>query len=195
MPEYVWYAGYGSNLSRERFLCYIRGGKPRFGRKIHAGARSTGLPAEDRSLAIKHRLYFALPEPSTATENWGPGGVAFIDPEPDEEATTVCRLWRITREQYEDLKSQEGRVWYAAEVELAEVDGISVMTVTHKQRLRNELPPSAAYLKTIAVGLQETAGMGMEEIAAYFLDKAGIKGRMSRSNIIEVLSALPRERA
>ena len=25
---YVWYASYGSNMNRERFLCYIRGGQP-----------------------------------------------------------------------------------------------------------------------------------------------------------------------
>jgi len=27
---YVWYVGYGSNLLRERFLCYILGGKFEF---------------------------------------------------------------------------------------------------------------------------------------------------------------------
>jgi len=29
---YVWYAGYGSNLNKQRFMCYIKGGTPTYGK-------------------------------------------------------------------------------------------------------------------------------------------------------------------
>ena len=28
-PKRVWYASYGSNLQRERLMCYIKGGTPK----------------------------------------------------------------------------------------------------------------------------------------------------------------------
>ena len=190
MFEHVWYAGYGSNLSRQRFLCYILGGKPALGLRKHRGSRDTTPPAADRILTVKHRLYFALPEGSTRTQNWGPGGVAFIDPEIDEGAETICRIWKITGEQYEDVRRQEGLTWYDKEVTLGEAHGIPILTVSHGCHLEHTLPPSPAYLKTIAMGLKETAGLSGEEIAIYLLDKTGVKGRMRKDEIVAMLADL-----
>jgi len=175
MPYEVWYAGYGSNLSRQRFLCYLAGGKPTFGMREHKGSRDATAPAENRLLVITHSLYFALPEGSTRTENWGVGGVAFIDPEGDRDTKTICRMWRITREQYEDVRVQEGLSWYDKEIVLGKAEGLPILTVTHSRRLGHLVAPSAAYLRTIAVGLRETAGLSDEEIADYFRHKPGIK--------------------
>ena len=188
--EHVWYAGYGSNLSRQRFLCYILGGKPALGSKDHEGSKDHAPPTEDRILTVKHRLYFALPEGSTGTENWGPGGVAFIDTESDESAETICRMWRITGEQYADVRRQEGLTWYDKEIALGEADGIPILTVSHGRRLKHTVTPSPAYLKTIATGLKETAGLSTEEIAIYLLDKAGIEGGMRKHEITGVLADL-----
>jgi hypothetical protein len=126
----------------------------------------------------------------TSTQNWGGGGVAFIDPEIDESAETLCRTWLITGGQYGDLRQQEGVAWYDDEVTLGEIDGIPILTVTHRRRLIDILPPSPAYLKTIAVGLRETAGWSDDEIAIYLLGKTGIQGRMRRHEIMALLEAL-----
>jgi hypothetical protein len=190
MFEYVWYAGYGSNLSRQRFLCYILGGKPALGSKNHEGSKDPTPPGANRILTVKHRLYFALPRGSTGTKNWGPGGVAFIETESDESAETICRMWRITREQYEDVRKQEGLTWYDKEITLGEADGIPILTVSHGHRLEHTVAPSPAYLRTIATGLRETAGLSTEEIAIYLLDKAGIEGKMRKHKIAGMLADL-----
>ncbi len=190
MPEHVWYAGYGSNLNRQRFLCYILGGTPALGSKNHKGSRDAALPAEDRILTVKHGLYFALPDGHARTENWGPGGVAFIDPETDRDADTICRIWRLSRGQYEDVREQEGRTWYDKEITLGEADGVPILTVSHGRRLEPTMPPSPAYLKTIAMGLKETAGLSDEEIADYLLDKPGVRGRIRKHEIAGMLAGL-----
>ena len=190
MRERVWYAAYGSNLSRERFLCYLVGGRPSLGKQEHRGSKDTAPPAMDRLLAITHSLYFALPEGSTRTRNWGEGGVAFIDPEADPHAKTICRMWRITAEQYRDVRQQEGHALYDREILLGRAEGLPILTVTHGRRLGNVLPPSRAYLKTIAIGLRETAGLSDEEIVEYFQHKAGIKGRITKTGIGEMLADL-----
>ena len=79
--NYVWYVGYGSNLSKQRFLCYILSGIPRYGRKRNQGCTNKGLPLEHRPIKIPYGLYFALPEERKRTSNWGKGGVAFITPD------------------------------------------------------------------------------------------------------------------
>ena len=188
MPHETWYAGYGSNLSRQRFLCYLAGGIPAFGMRKHKGSRDATAPAESRLLVITHSLYFALPEGGTHTENWGAGGVAFIDPDGDPDTKTICRIWRITRAQYEDVRVQEGLSWYDKEVMLGEADGLPILTVTHACRLEHLVAPSAAYLRTIAVGLRETAGLSDEEIADYLHDKAGIKGRIPKTEMGRLLA-------
>jgi hypothetical protein len=186
MESDVWYVGYGSNLSLQRFLCYIQGGKPLFGKKHHVGCADPGLPEDDRPIVIPYSLYFALPDGGKDTENWGPGGVAFISPEKDERALTAGRLWRITRAQYTEVKRKEGP-WYRKEIKLGESDGISIYTITHEVELANLIPPSEAYLKTIALGLKETCAWKNEEIANYLVGKKGIKGTLSRHKILQIL--------
>lgn len=122
--EYIWYAGYGSNLSEQRFQCYIHGGTPRFGRKQNAGCKDKTLPARNKSIIIHYPLYFALPGSSRETSNWGSGGVAFIRYHEDKELETFCRMWKITKEQYEEVRNQEGRSWYGKEIPLGENDGV-----------------------------------------------------------------------
>jgi hypothetical protein len=190
MCEDVWYAGYGSNLSRQRFLCYISGGTPRFGNKRHPGCSDATPPRESRILEVTHRLYFALPEGAAHTKNWGVGGVAFLDETTAEDTRTICRMWRIKRAQYEEVRRQEGLAWYDTSVDLGQADGIPIVAVSHAGRLDNILAPSIAYLKTMALGLKETAGLGDDEIAAYFLDKTGIAGRMRKDEILAILADL-----
>lgn len=191
MKSKVWYVGYGSNLSEQRFLCYIEGGTPLFGKKKYKGCTDKTLPIERRSKIIHYPLYFALPQGETKTENWGDGGVAFIRLQKDVNTETLCRMWKITKEQYEQVRNQEGRSWYNYdEIPLGEEEGIPIYAVTNKDNLDNVLLPSESYLKTIALGLKETYKFDNEEIANYLIDKKGIKGYLAKDKIIEIIENL-----
>lgn len=122
MSKYVWYVGYGSNLSKQRFLCYIVGGIPMYGKKENGPCRDSTMPTADKQFRIPYRLYFALPTGKTETANWGKGGVAFISPtiERNENNWSLCRMWKITDEQYAEVWQEEGNsdTWYGKEISL-----------------------------------------------------------------------------
>lgn len=69
----VWYAAYGSNLDRDRFLTYLGGGRPPGATRTYPGARDRRPPANDRPLLLPGALFFAWESPT-----WG-GGIAFYD--------------------------------------------------------------------------------------------------------------------
>ena len=94
---YVWYSAYGLNVHEQRFLCYIKGCTPRFGRKCDKGFTDKTPPVDKKAITINYPLYFALPDRKTETPNWGVGGVAFIDPQEDKKLKTFCRMWKITK--------------------------------------------------------------------------------------------------
>ena len=182
--SYVWYVGYGSNLHQQRFLCYIEGGRPQLGASMAAGCRDKTTPIANKAIEIQHPLYFAIPNKGRETSNWGRGGVAFLDPQRDAGARTYCRMWKITAEQYEDVRQQEGQTWYDREICLGSECGTPIVTVTNSLVIKNILTPSDAYLKTIALGLAETYDFSQDEIADYLLDKTGIKGALGKSDIL-----------
>jgi hypothetical protein len=190
LGSYVWYVGYGSNLSEQRFLCYIQGCTPIFGKKQNSGCKDKTLPKGNKPITIHYPLYFALPGRNKETTNWGPGGVAFISTCKDEKTKTLCRMWKIKREQYEEVKTQEGPSWYDYEIPLGDEDGIPVYTITNKNNLNNILQPSEAYLKTIALGLKETYKFDNEEVANYLIEKIGIKGKLAKNEILGFLASL-----
>jgi len=189
--HYVWYVGYGSNLSKQRFLCYILGGTPKYGKKSNQGCTNKTLPLEDRPIKIPYSLYFALPGEIEGTSNWCKGGVAFITPEKveDENLWTLGRMWKITKDQYKEVKKQEGTTWYNHEILIGEDNGIPIYTITNKSRLNNIKPPSERYLKTIALGLKETYNMSNEEICEYLIGKNGINRNFTKNNLISIIES------
>lgn len=187
MGSNVWYVGYGSNLSKQRFLCYIEGGTPLFGKRHHDGCTDKTLPKNNRPIIIHYPLYFALPKGRTKTENWCDGGVAFISPYKDVNTKTLCRMWKITKEQYEQVRDQEGRSWYNCEIPLGEEEGIPIYTITNEYNLDNILSPSEAYLKTIALGLKETYEFDNEKVANYLIEKIGIKEKLTKDKILRII--------
>jgi hypothetical protein len=188
MSRYVWYVGYGSNLSKQRFLCYIIGGTPKFGNKYYHGCTNTDCPIDDKPFRIPYRLYFALPNKKVETSNWGKGGVAFVCPEKeqDEHNWTWCRMWKITCAQYEEIREQEGQGWYNQEIFLGEKNEIPIRTITNTNLLSNIMRPSDAYLKTITIGLKETYNFTDNEIAAYLFKKEGVKGNITKEKLIDI---------
>ena len=187
--KYIWYVGYGSNLSKQRFLCYIVGGTPKYGTKCYDRC-SDPYPIDDRPIKIPHRLYFALPNGYTKTDNWGEGGVAFINPltEENEGYWSLCRMWKITCEQYEKVRDKEGRCWYDHKMYLGEEGGTPIYTITNKLHLTNILQPSDTYIKTVALGLKETFYFGDDTIAAYLIEKEGLK-KFTKDTMIGVFQS------
>ena len=55
----IWYVAYGSNLSRERFCHYLRGGRPDGVERDYPGCRDTSDELDNFGLLITGGIYFA----------------------------------------------------------------------------------------------------------------------------------------
>jgi hypothetical protein len=206
---YVWYASYGSNLLRDRFLCYILGGIPEGAKKHNTGTPDKSLPLEDRPILIPNPLYF-----SERSDSWQGAGVAFISPQTEEGPKTMGRMYLITPEQFIGVVRQEnglepedellqvplddiqqqgeaiiGESWYGRIVYLGNEKGFPIYTFTTPKSIHDVLPttPGENYLRTIGRGLIETYGLTTEEVADYFLAKPGVQGIWSRERLLAAL--------
>src|SRR5690348_6833173 len=98
---WVWYAAYGTNLRRERFLCYLGGGRPEGALRGYPGCRDRSPPRAEVVLSLPGRLTFGG-ESSTWT-----GGMAFL------ETSASTRVWArgylVTVGQLSDVLAQEIR--------------------------------------------------------------------------------------
>lgn len=163
--NYIWYACYGSNLLRERFMLYITGGKCRFNGKRYDGCTDKSEPLEEKAISISYTLYFAKHSPS-----WSNCGVAFLMPEKDLEAATLGKAYKITEEQFDDVHRQEGKGWYDKILDLGMVDGTLVKTFTHSVICPSN-KPSQEYFEVVSLGLKETyPQITDEQIKTYLLD-------------------------
>jgi hypothetical protein len=184
MTNYVWYLSYGSNLSKERFLCYIQGGTPTGSKKAEKGCRDHSLPLKDEAYEIPYPLYF-----SKNSSRWN-GGVAFIGKVPEKNARTLARMYLITKEQFMDVVSQENAgkqlnidfeevkqekskeivdAWYGNILYIGEKDGYPIYTFTSNEDIENAVltKPSISYLNTIMIGLKEAFGLTHQEAMEY----------------------------
>ena len=93
---YVWYACYGSNINRERFMRYIN------------NCTDRTEPVEDRPYEFAHPVFFA-----GASSIWGGKGKVFLDDTADGHA--FGRIYKITDEQYSDAKENHGTLGQAME--------------------------------------------------------------------------------
>ena len=182
----VWYAAYGSNLSRERFEIYLHGGTPRGATHTYPGSRDASDPIDDVADEIPAELVFG----GTST-TWG-GGVAFLGAEPG--AIAKARLYLLTIEQVADVIAQEnwlepgtleiddlmldrtttlpGSHMYGTVVALHRRENVPVLAVSQDPATPANTP-SAPYLRHIADGLRESHAMSDEEICAYLAMKRG----------------------
>lgn len=163
MSELI-YAAYGSNLLKERFMVYIKGG-------VYEGYEYKGSSDKTEPVSlgweyVPYRLYFAK-----KSLRWDNKGVAFLSckKETDKNYFAVVRLWKISKIQFEDIKEQEGKAWYNAELRLVELEEkyrIPVKTITGCWETEiNE--PSERYLEKIKSGLKETTGWDDRKIEEY----------------------------
>jgi hypothetical protein len=98
----VWYAAYGSNLLKERFMCYLEGKEfitnttvLRAPPRCEAGTQIQGdHPFNDQPFKLPFKLYFAHEK-----TKWGPGGVAFVEIERVHPLPTLGRAYLLTLQQ------------------------------------------------------------------------------------------------
>ena len=204
--SFVWYASYGSNLSRERFLCHIEGGLARGAPRPCEGSRDRTLPGGDRPITIHHPLYFAW-----ESRVWQ-GGVAFLGHEHDRRHVTLGRMYRITITQLEDVLAQENGIdalpidcdisetgrpipymesKYGCLIQLGQIDDEPILTFTSNEDMASHPlnPPGIDYLRMMADGLRECYGMDSGQLLEYFLHKPGIAGRLDEGMLREWIEA------
>lgn len=202
MSRLVWYAAYGSNLSRSRFGFYLRGGVPEGSTHAFPGSRDQTDPLDDRPWEIPRELAFG-----GRSRTWG-GGVAFIDC--DAEIVSRARLYLITADQLADVIAQEN--WLApgsVRVPDLETGGEFVVGVEHVYGLVLGLgslesypvvtftqhrgtaccAPSPAYLRHIAAGLRESHGMSDEEIVDYLGSRRGVAGALASEAVLTAITS------
>lgn len=159
----ILYAVYGSNLLKERFLCYIHGGY--YMGKNHIGCTDKFPPIHSGTMRLPHRMYFAK-----SSSRWEDKGVAFLDDrkETDEKYFTQARLWKITDEQFSQIHRQEGKKWYSKILPLGYANEIKIMTITGDHfNERNQ--PSEHYIDVIRQGLKQTMDWSTDQCNEYLL--------------------------
>jgi len=185
----IWYVAYGSNLSRDRFSYYLRGGRPDGSERDFPGCRDSSDPSDSFGLLISGGVYFA-----GRSSGWR-AGMAFYDPCAQGQA--AARAYLITTEQFVDVLAQETRRspgmsldlapsfrgdrysrgvgGYSILVRVGERRGVPLVTFTHDRDTAPTLAaPSAAYLAAMATGLREAHGWSEVQINRYLSALPGV---------------------
>jgi hypothetical protein len=191
----IWYVAYGSNLSRERFCCYLRGGRPDGVVRDYPGCRDSSDELDSFGLLIRGSLYFA-----GRSSGWQ-AGMAFYDPEPS--GAVAARAYLITVEQFIDVLAQEtrrspgitldlapvfrgerysnGMGGYPVLVRIGECNGLPLVTFTRERRAAPFVAPSEPYLAAMAIGLRQAHGWSEKQIDRYLSAIPGAAPLIRRS--------------
>ncbi|MEO1064798.1 MAG: histone deacetylase [Actinomycetota bacterium] len=183
----VWYAAYGSNLSAERFLLYLAGGRPADGQRTHPGARDPSPPRDDRVAHVPGVMGFA-----GRSLRWS-GGTSVLHHE--APGRSIARLWSISTEQVADVAAQECALEpgefdvdldevvarrsvvcsprrYGRLVHLGHREGRPIVTMT-SPRATEPAEPGPEYLAVVRAGLLE-CGMTPAEADTYLARRPGV---------------------
>lgn len=202
--KYIWYASYGSNLSYDRFMTYIKGGKPKNSTKIEKGCKDKTPPVKDSPIKIKHALYFAR-----HSKKWNNGGSCILSVKYDENKTTLGRKFLITQDQFLDIVSQNNGVeqTYINFYEVIKLgsksindslsgnilflgneDGFPIFTFTSHFDETEFVRPDILYLATIGAGVKDTFDYSVEQIVDYFMQLDGIKQFYDKTDLFNQLN-------
>jgi len=207
MKDLVWYASYGSNMNKKRFLCYIQSGRPKGSTKCYKGCSDKSMPRCDKQKIIPHELYFAKQSPF-----WGKKGVAFIKSQRSKQET-LARMYLIKKDQFIEVLRQENgkdpnddtvinnidfeqaiskesylipdKNWYDFIMHLGYEGNYPIFTFTgicdYSEKELN--PPGEEYIKVIIKGIKETYNYPDEKIIEYLKNLEGIKGHIDEQEI------------
>lgn len=206
LQDKIWYGCYGSNILEERFLCYIKGGQPQGAKTIYEGCRDKTLPADNEDFYICSELYFAR-----QSANWDNGGVAFIRTLFEPQASTIGRLYLITKGQLIDIARQETNTkteltidfdraiengsfvfkqpsWYGNLLYLGHQNEYPIFTLTNENDLQPLSKPSKSYIKTISDGIKEAHHFDDLTIFEYLKTKRGINGNFNDQELLDIIN-------
>ncbi|MEH7235149.1 hypothetical protein [Bacillus sp. JJ1562] len=204
MKQYVWYASYGSNINTDRFLCYVKGGRPKGSNETEVGCKDPSSPIDEGIFTIPYPLYFAK-----EAGRWDSKGVAFINGIKNDTAVTYSKKYSITSEQFLDVLQQENsgiqfdidleqvketgsmifreRAWYGRILYLRDDGGHPIYTFTAPWNM-NDIKfnkPSYEYLETIITGLREY--YSKDDIYQYLRNKPGIEGKYTAKDLASLM--------
>jgi hypothetical protein len=212
MDDLVWYASYGSNLLKERFMCYIRGGRPEGTTKNYRGCSDTALPTNDKQINIPHELYF-----SKQSAIWENKGVAFIRSTRDDRKMTMGRMYLINIQQFVEIVRQENALepnddsinidirstianggsiitgnWYSRIIYLGTENEYPILSFTGSWSDHERVPnaPGLRYLSVISKGIKQTYNKTDHEIIDYLLNSEGITGRITRETLADLVGSV-----
>ncbi|AEV98128.1 hypothetical protein A4D02_33605 [Niastella koreensis] len=206
LQDKVWYACYGSNILEERFLCYIKGGQPKGAKTTYEGCRNKTLPADNEDFYISSELYFAK-----ESNNWDNGGVAFVRTLFEPQASTIGRIYLVTKGQLIDIARQETNTkteltidfdkaindssyilkrpsWYGNLLYLGRQNEYPIFTLTNENDLQPFTKPNKNYIKTISKGIKEAHNFDDKTIFEYLKTKGGIKDNYTDQELIEIIN-------
>ena len=206
LQDKVWYACYGSSILEERFLCYIRGGQPIGAKTTYEGCGDKTLPADNEDFYISSELYFAK-----ESDNWDNGGVAFIRTSFEPHASTIGRIYLVTKGQLIDIARQETSTkteltidfdraiedgfyifkrpsWYGNLLYLGQQNGYPIFTLTNENDLQPLTKPSKNYIKTIGRGIKEAHNFDDKTILEYLSSKGGITGNYNDKELLDIIN-------
>ena len=164
--DVVWYAVYGSNLSKKRFLHYIEGGYFEADGRPYTGCTKKQLVSDRGFRAwFPGQMYFG-----NKSSRWNHKGVAFYDP--DASGKTFMRLYKVTRQQLMEIQVQEGpsAKWYGKIQALGiHADGCPIYTLTSEYR-HPVNAPDENYISLIKNALTEENGFIKSEANRYLAE-------------------------
>lgn len=146
---HVWYASYGSNMWRPRFDCYIAGGQVEGMQKSCSGSMNKTLPDEVFWKTFPCHILFGR----ESSHSWGPGGVAFLNPEKNSQHKTYMCMYKISLEQFNDVLFQENGL--SLDVDSALFDMATLNAISNKEFGSQEVLKNGWYGNAVYLGKEQ----------------------------------------
>lgn len=169
----------------------MKGGQFGLGGKPLNGCKDKSLPVDTDKMLVPYEMYFANNGIWGRHRWWKGGGIALLDSTPTHRESEFARgrMWKITREQYEEIWAQEGKGTHDFELSIGHHhDGCEIVTFTNTRKLGSKRP-SVDYLQTIALGLRETFGMDSGQIIDYLCRLEGIVDLMPKEELEAIIGS------
>lgn len=208
--DYVWYLSYGSNMYKDRFLCYINGGRFEASNIVEQGCKDNSPPVDEKNVVIENELFFSL-----QSSKWQNMGIAFVMKRKTQGLKTFAKMYLITREQFEDVVKQENGIdvndeinidyvffnkkcevhvfekgYYGMLLKIDEVDGVPVYTFTLPVDPDSYSKPSREYLVSIIKGIKLNFGNISDELIDVFSNLGGIKGEYTLEELTTLIQSI-----
>jgi hypothetical protein len=188
LPEYVWYVGYGSNLDRERFICYIEGGTPPGTLVEYRGCSDPSGPSGEFTTVLDRQLQFA-----GISTVWA-GGICFLG---KPGGVVLARGWKVSVPQLIEVARQEGsrnampghlldaihcgscdlrggkygKITYLGDYSDAPAFCLESVYLRSDYRL-----PSHSYISLMVRGLREGFALSDDQVVDYLESACGMEG-------------------